>query len=51
MIKYICQIIGVCDELKQQISVVAATPIVHENATWIQTTKANILRSVKKFSK
>jgi hypothetical protein len=51
MIKYICQSIGVCDKLKQQVRAVAAIPIVHENATWIQTAKANTLRSVKKFSR
>jgi hypothetical protein len=36
-------------KLKQQVGAVAAIPIVHENATWIQTVKAKILRSVKKF--
>jgi len=47
MIKYICQSIGVCDKLKEQVRATAAILIVHEYATWIQTAKANILRSVK----
>jgi len=48
MITYISQSISVC-QIKSR--AVAVIPIVHENATWIQTAKANILRSVKKLSR